>query len=158
MRVRGRDGNGASCPSCNLVREVAILSLATRTAARQCVDPVGETAVSLIPSRLASTVLGSTPSGVPLESCCYASASSPSTDSSRPPREHPPSLTVLHPYAAGIDVHSDMHQNHTKNSNPCVHRKDSSWGSRGVSVKGSPFTTHWRLAGSDTILAIDLGR
>jgi transposase len=27
----------------------------------------------------------------------------------RPPREHPPAMTVLHPNAAGIDVHSDMH-------------------------------------------------
>lgn len=29
--------------------------------------------------------------------------------SSRPPREQPPALTVLHPNAAGIDVHSNMH-------------------------------------------------
>ena len=28
---------------------------------------------------------------------------------SRPPREQPPALSVLHPHAAGIDVHSDMH-------------------------------------------------
>ena len=27
----------------------------------------------------------------------------------RPPREQPPALSVLHPHAAGIDVHSDMH-------------------------------------------------
>ena len=27
-----------------------------------------------------------------------------------------------------------------------------------VTLKGSPFTSHWRLAASDTILAIDLGR
>jgi transposase len=27
----------------------------------------------------------------------------------RPPREQPPAMTVLHPHAAGIDVHSDMH-------------------------------------------------
>lgn len=27
----------------------------------------------------------------------------------RPPRDQPPTLTVLHPYAAGIDVHADMH-------------------------------------------------
>jgi transposase len=28
---------------------------------------------------------------------------------SRPPREHPPAMTILHRHAAGIDVHADMH-------------------------------------------------
>jgi len=36
-------------------------------------------------------------------------SSASSAKASRPPREQPPALTVLHPNAAGIDVHSDMH-------------------------------------------------
>ena len=35
---------GAACPSYNLAREVAALSLVTRNGACRCVDPVGETA------------------------------------------------------------------------------------------------------------------
>src|SRR5262249_58563451 len=33
----------------------------------------------------------------------------PDPQASRPPLEQAPALTVLHPDAAGIDVHSDMH-------------------------------------------------
>jgi hypothetical protein len=33
----------------------------------------------------------------------------PQAQARRPPRAQPPTLTVLHPNAAGIDVHSDMH-------------------------------------------------
>lgn len=37
-------GTGAVCPSDNLAREAATLSLVTRNGACRCVDPVGETA------------------------------------------------------------------------------------------------------------------
>src|SRR5262249_4474613 len=47
--VRGRFGTGASCPSCNLAREAATLSLVTRLGADRRVDPVGETALLLSP-------------------------------------------------------------------------------------------------------------
>src|SRR5262249_57297606 len=50
--VRGRHDTGASCPSCNLAREAAALSLATRIGSCRCVDPAGETASLPFPSRL----------------------------------------------------------------------------------------------------------
>jgi len=56
-QVRGREPTGAACPSYNLAREAAALSLVTRIANRRCVDPVGESAyfgAPLVPCRPSS--------------------------------------------------------------------------------------------------------
>src|SRR5215471_19874131 len=55
-RVRGREPTGASCPSYNLAREVAALSLVTRIARPPCADPAGESASCPFPSRPAPAI------------------------------------------------------------------------------------------------------
>jgi hypothetical protein len=114
-RLRGRHGSGASCPSCNLAPEVATLSLVTRSPSPRCVDPVGEIAFLLFPSRPTPAVIApvlpkvADPMSQRNRSPGKARPANPRPKPSRPPREQPPVLTILNANAAGIDIHSDRH-------------------------------------------------
>src|SRR5439155_8271774 len=106
--VRGRHGTGALCPSCNLAREAATLSLATRSGHNRCVDPVGETAF-LCPLLAHAGCLHPTLRKVADTMSRRKRPDKSQSKALRPLREQAPILTILNPNAAGIDVHSDMH-------------------------------------------------
>src|SRR4051812_3033933 len=109
--VRGRHDTGALCPSCDLAREAATLPLVTRGGYGRRLDPVGETASfpsppgprRLSPIHRHRVIHAMTPRQ---RSRCPAQ---PAGQAARSPRVTPPALTALHPNAAGIDVHADLH-------------------------------------------------
>src|SRR6516162_5492088 len=107
-RARGRHDTGAPCPSCNLAREAATLSLVTRVGRNRCADPVGETAFLLSP--LGPRRLSPPHSHKVVHAMSQRKHSDrPLSKAPRPPRLRAPALTILNPNAAGIDVHSGMH-------------------------------------------------
>jgi transposase len=106
--VRGRHGTGALCPSCNLAREAATLSLVTCSGRNRCIDPVGETAF-LRPLLAHAGCLHPTLRKVADTMSQRKRSDKPQPKPLRPLREQAPILTILNPNAAGIDVHSDMH-------------------------------------------------
>ena len=108
--VSGRHDTGAMCPSCNLAREAATLSLVTRIGSHRCVDPVGETASLLFPSWPTPAVFHSNKVADAMsqrKGCPVSAKAAPKP--SRPPHEQAPVMTILTPPAAGIDVHAVMH-------------------------------------------------
>src|SRR5262245_9649005 len=115
-QVRGREPTGASCPSYNLAREAAALALATAWHARHALIPLGKVRTTqslLVPRRPFAHPSHEVPTmSRPKRAAAQARPSAtqaPSKPAPQPPRVPPAPLPVLHPNAAGIDVHSDMH-------------------------------------------------
>jgi transposase len=108
------------CAFPSLAREAATLSLVTRIGSHRCVDPVGETAILLIPSWPAPAVSSHSNKVANIMTQRKGSAKNKTSRKRsakaktppklpRPPRDQPVTLAVLNPNAAGIDIHSDMH-------------------------------------------------
>src|SRR5687767_3253344 len=84
-----------------MAREAAARSLVTPCLPRG--DPVGETARPLAPSRPRR------PPPVPLSHGTAVMSQLKPRARTRPPRAKKAALDVVHPHAAAIDVHSDLH-------------------------------------------------
>ena len=97
------------CPSCNLAREAATLSLVTRVGQTDSLIPLGK--LHSFGPLLAHTGFPITPHKVADIMSQRKRSDKPNKPHRKgtPSREQTPVMTILNANAAGIDVHSDMH-------------------------------------------------